>query len=144
MWSVLARNILRHRLIYLTALVLITITFGFFASKIEMSYDFPKILPSDDKSEIAYNEFRKIFGEDGTVMVIGYKTDDLFSLKKFNEWSALADSINHIKGIENVLSLDKAYGLKKNDSLKKFEYFPIVSSKPNTQKELVRVRVPTC
>jgi uncharacterized protein len=140
MWSVLARNILRHRLIYLTALVLITLTFGFFASKIEMSYDFPKILPSDDKSEIAYNEFRKVFGEDGTVMVIGYKTDDLFSLKKFNGWSALADSINHIKGIQNVLSLDKAYGLKKNDSLKKFEYFPIVSSKPNTQKELDSVK----
>lgn len=140
MWSVLARNILRYRLIYLIALVVLTATFGFFASKIEMSYDFPKILPSDDKSEIAYNEFRKVFGEDGTVMVIGYKSDDLFSLKKFNEWATLADSIKNIKGIQNVLSLDRAYGLKKNDSLKKFEYFPIVSSKPNTQKELDSVK----
>jgi predicted RND superfamily exporter protein len=136
MWSFLARNILRNRLVYLIILVVSTIVFGFFASKIEMSYDFPKILPSDDKSEIAYNEFKKVFGEDGTVMVIGYKSDDLFSLKKFNEWSILADSIKNIKGIQNVLSIDKAYGLKKNESLHKFEYFPIISSIPKTQKEL--------
>ncbi|MES2591302.1 MAG: MMPL family transporter [Bacteroidota bacterium] len=140
MWSVLARNILRNRLVYLITLVVLTIVFGFFASKIELSYDFPKILPSDDKSEIAYNEFRKVFGEDGTVMVMGYKSDNLFELKKFNEWSILADSIKKIKGIQNVLSIDRAYGLRKNDSLHKFEYFPIVSSKLKSQQELDSVK----
>ncbi|MGZ4077992.1 MAG: hypothetical protein ACXVDW_10930, partial [Bacteroidia bacterium] len=65
MWSLLARNILRNRLAYLIIIVALTVVLGFFASKVEMSYDFPKILPSNDKSEITYNEFKKVFGEDG-------------------------------------------------------------------------------
>lgn len=136
MWSFLARNILRYRFVYLSTLIVLTAIFGFFATKIELSYDFVRILPSDNKTEIVYNEFKKIFGEDGAVMVIGYKTDDVFSLNKFNSWSALSDSIKKINGIQNILSLDKVYGLRRNDSLQKFNYFPLITSKPQTQQEL--------
>ncbi|MGZ4078365.1 MAG: efflux RND transporter permease subunit, partial [Bacteroidia bacterium] len=66
--------------------------------------------------------------------------ENLFSLKKFNEWSILADSIKNIKGIQNVLSIDRAYGLRKNDSLQKFEYFPVISSKLKTQNELDSIK----
>ncbi|MFY9310264.1 MAG: MMPL family transporter [Bacteroidia bacterium] len=136
MWSFLARNILRNRLVYLSILIALTAIFGFFATKIELSYDFVRILPGDNKAEIVYNDFKKVFGEDGAVMVIGYKSDNIFSLKTFNEWSVLSDSIKNIKGIQNILSVDKAYGLRKNDSLQKFDYFPIITAKPQTEAEL--------
>ncbi len=136
MWSFLARNILRYRFVYLTVLIVLTAALGFFATKIEMSYDFVRILPNDNKTEIEYNEFKKIFGEDGAVMVIGYKTDDIFSINKFNSWAALSDSIKKINGIQNILSLDKIYGLRRNDSLQKFNYFPLITSNPKTQQEL--------
>ena len=35
---------------------------------------------------IAYQEFRKKFGEDGNLLVIGLQTTDLFSEKIFNEY----------------------------------------------------------
>jgi predicted RND superfamily exporter protein len=136
MWSFLARNILRNRLVYLSILIALTAIFGFFATKIELSYDFVRILPGDNKAEIVYNDFKKVFGEDGAVMVIGYKSDNIFSLKTFNDWSVLSDSIKNIKGIQNILSVDKAYGLRKNDSLQKFDYFPIITAKPQTEAEL--------
>jgi predicted RND superfamily exporter protein len=136
MWSFLARNILRNRLFYLILLVSLTVLLGFFATKVELSYDFAKILPSDDKTELVYADFKKKFGEDGAVMVIGYKSNKLFALKEFNEWSVLGDSIKRIAGIQNILSIDKVYGLKKNDSLHKFEYFPVLTTKPQTQQEL--------
>ena len=136
MWSFLARNILRNRLVYLSILIALTAIFGFFATKIELSYDFVRILPGDNKAEIVYNDFKKVFGEDGAVMVIGYKSDNIFSLKTFNDWSVLSDRIKNIKGIQNILSVDKAYGLRKNDSLQKFDYFPIITAKPQTEAEL--------
>lgn len=140
MWSFLARNILRNRFVYLSILIGLTAILGFFATKIELSYDFVRILPGDNKAEIVYNDFKKVFGEDGAVMVIGYKTDNVFSFKTFNEWSVLSDSIKNISGIQNILSIDKAYGLRKNDSLQKFDYFPIISSKPQTQPELDSIK----
>lgn len=140
MWSVLARNFLRNRFAYLSGLFILTVVFGYFATKIELSYDFIKILPGDDKAEIAYNNFKKVFGEDGSVMVIGYKSNDIFTLKKFNAWQELADSVKTVKGIQNVLSIDKILGLKKNDSLQKLDYFPLITSKLKTQEELDSVK----
>ncbi|MES2837333.1 MAG: MMPL family transporter [Bacteroidota bacterium] len=140
MWSILARNFLRNRFAYLSVLFIITCVFGFFATKIQLSYDFVKILPEDDKAEIAYNDFKKVFGEDGNVMVIGYKSDDLFKLKTFNEWQRLADSVKTVGGIQNVLSIDKILGLKKNDSLQKLDYFPLINGTLKTQEELDSVK----
>ena len=140
MWSFLARNILRNRTAYLIVLLAFTAVFGFFATKIELSYDFVKILPSEDKTEIVYRDFKKIFGEDGAVMVIGYKSNNIFDFKIFNAWAELSDSIKKINGIENILSVDKAYGLKRNDSLQKFDYFPLVKNKLQNEAELDSVK----
>ncbi|MGB3948518.1 MAG: MMPL family transporter [Bacteroidia bacterium] len=140
MWSLLARNILRNRTAYLVVLIVLTAILGFFATKIELSYDFAKILPSDDKAEIVYTDFKKIFGEDGAVMVIGYKSDNIFDFKTFNNWASLSDSIKKINGIQNILSIDKAYGLKRNDSLQKFDYFPIVTSTLQNEAELDSIK----
>lgn len=140
MWSFLARNILRNRLIYLSIIIGITVVLGFFATKIELSYEFAKILPSDDPAEITYNDFKKIFGEDGAVMVIGYKSDNIFELKTFNDWAALSDNIKKIDGIQNVLSVDKVYGLLRNDSLQKFNYFPLLQAQPRSQQELDSIK----
>lgn len=140
MWSFLARNILRNRSAYLIVLLAFTAVFGFFATKIELSYDFVKILPSDDKAEIVYSDFKKIFGEDGAVMVIGYKSENIFDFKTFNAWAELSDSIKKIEGIQNILSVDKAYGLKRNDSLQKFDYFPLVTTRLQNEAELDSVK----
>ena len=136
MWSFLARNILRNRSIYLSIIIGITAVLGFFATKIELSYDFAKILPSNDSTEITYNDFKKMFGEDGAVMVIGYKANNIFELSKFNDWATLSDNIKQIPGIQNVLAVDKVYGLRRNDSLQKFDYFPLLSQHPTSQQEL--------
>lgn len=140
MWSFFAKIILRYRLWFLCTLLALTLFFGYFASKIELSYEFAKILPSDDKTEIAYGEFIKTFGEDGNVMVIGYESKNLFELKTFNSWQTLASEIKNIKGIQDVVSIGKLYSLHINDSLQKFEYSPILKEQAKTQQELDSIR----
>ncbi|MCZ8285189.1 MAG: patched family protein, partial [Bacteroidia bacterium] len=105
-------------------------------SKIELSYDFAKILPDDDSSYVEYVRFKKQFGEDGNVMVIGFEDKDLFRLNKINDWYRLTDSIKGIQGIKGVMSLTSLYKIVKNDSLEKFEFTPLITKPFSNQQEV--------
>lgn len=136
MWAKIAHLILRNRLAFLLGLAVITIFMGYIATRIELSYEYARVLPEDDISNIQYQQFKKMYGEDGTVLVIGFSDKDLFKLDKFNAWDALAEEIKAIEGIKDVLSISRLYNIHRNDSLSKFEFKPIINSPPKTQEEL--------
>lgn len=136
MWKLLTRKILRNRRLFIILLALGTAFMGYQASKIQLSYEFAKILPSDDSTYIDYSNFKKVFGEDGSVMVIGFQDDKLFTLKKFNDWYSLGENIKHLKGIQDVMSVARLYNVVRNDSLGKFDFIPVVKHTANSQQEL--------
>lgn len=140
MWGSIAKFILRNRLLLLGILFVITVFMGWQACKIELSYEFVKPLPKDDKAIVDYAAFKKIFGEDGNVMVIGLQDSTLFQLDKFNGWFTLSNSIKNIQGIKEVLSVANLYNISRNDSLKKFEFRHILKNKPATQDELDSIK----
>ena len=53
----------------------------------------PKILPKSDERFQLYESFKKRFGEDGSVMVIGVETNKMFQLAFFQQWQDLATEI---------------------------------------------------
>lgn len=128
MWKFLSNKILRNRITFIIGLVLGTLYMGYEASKIELSYEFAKILPDDDSTFIDYQYFKKVFGEDGSVMVIGMEDKNLYSLDHFNDWYKLGNDIKNLKGIQNVLSVANLYNISRNDSLNKFDFTQIVTS----------------
>src|ERR1043165_6961210 len=67
----LSNKILRNKIPFVIAIGLITVFMSWQATKIELTYEYPRILPSDDPTWIDYDNFKKMFGEDGSVMVIG-------------------------------------------------------------------------
>ncbi|MBI5219198.1 MAG: MMPL family transporter [Bacteroidia bacterium] len=136
MWGKIATTILRNRILILILLTLFTAFMGWQAGKIELSYEFARPLPKNDKSLLEYDSFKKMFGEDGNVMVIGLQDSSIFSLSKFNGWYDLGTDIKKVNGIKEVLSLTNLYNIQKNDSLKKFEFKQILKEKPGTQQEL--------
>jgi len=140
MWGTIARIILRNRIVILLILLAITIFMGWQASKIELSYQFAKPLPQDDQAMLDYNSFKKMFGEDGNVMVIGLQDSNLFELSKFNYYYDLVNDIKQINGIKQVLSVSNLYNIYKNDSLKKFQFLQIINKKPNSQQELDSIK----
>ncbi|MCW3084201.1 MAG: patched family protein [Bacteroidetes bacterium] len=125
MWNYIAGKILRNKITFLIVLGLITGFMVYETCQIKLSYDFARVLPVDDPSYMDYMSFKKKFGEDGNVMVIGFKSDNLFEEKLFNSWSGLDQKIKSIKGIKDVLALTSLYNVTKNDSLHKFEFKPI-------------------
>ena len=136
MWSFLVRHILRDRVVILIVIGILTLFMGYKAREVVLSYDMVRMLPASDSTTIVYENFKKQFGEDGTVMFIGIQDKNLFSLDKFNDWFDLSNKIRKIKGVEEVLSNTRLYRLQKNDSIKKFEFRPITPEKPKSQKEL--------
>jgi predicted RND superfamily exporter protein len=73
MWASIARLILRNRLTIIIVLGVLTVFMGYYAQKAEIFYETPKLLPDHDSTAVEYVQFKKLFGQDGSVMVIGTK-----------------------------------------------------------------------
>ncbi len=140
MWNLLVRFILRKRVWNIIAIILLTIFMGYHASNIQLSYEMARMLPASDTVSIDYDNFKKQFGEDGSVMFVGVSDAKLFELSKFNAWYDLSYSIKETEGVEEVLSLCKLFTLSKNDSLSKFDFIPISKFKPRTQDEVDSIK----
>src|ERR1041385_2324310 len=125
MWQTLSTLILRNRIYFLLGLGLITAYFGWRAYHIELSYSYARTLPAKDEANINYEQFKKLYGEDGSVMVLGFSDKDLYTLKKFNGWYDLGQKIKSIAGIKDVLSVTTLYYIRRNDSLSRFDFVPL-------------------
>lgn len=140
MWRKFSGLLLRNKLTFSLTVVLLTVFMGYKASKMELSYEFAKILPENDPTFIDYQAFKKQFGEDGNVMVIGFEDKNFFTLSKFNEWYHLSKTIKIIPGIKEVISLPTAFTLQRNDSLSKFDFVPLITQIPTSQKDVDSIR----
>lgn len=140
MWKKFASLLLRNKLLFTSIILLISGIMGYEASKIELSYEFAKILPDNDPTFIDYKNFKKQFGEDGNVMVVGFQDKDFFTLNKFNDWFHLSKSIKIINGIKEVLSVPTTFKIVRNDSLEKMEFQPLISKIPTSQAEVDSIK----
>lgn len=140
MWKKFSSLLLRNKLVFSLLILLPTIYMVWQASRIELSYEFAKILPANDPTFIEYQEFKKRFGEDGNVMVLGFADSGFFSLNKFNDWYHLSKTIKIIPGIKEVLSVPTCYQLNLNDSLSAFEFTPLITRIPRNQKDVDSIK----
>ena len=140
MWQFLVRFILRNRLFILITIGILTIFMGYLGSNIKMSYEMARMLPSSDPINIEYENFKKQFGLDGNVIFVAIQDTDLYTLDHFNSWYDLSNEVLEIVGIQEVVSVSRLYNLVRNDSLKKFQFLPIVSNKLKSQLELDSIK----
>lgn len=140
MWKIFSGVLLRNKLIFTIAVLLATVFMAYKASRMELSYEFAKILPDNDSTFIDYQNFRKMFGEDGNVMIMGFVDKDFFKYEKFRDWYELSKSVKNIQGIKTVMSLPTVFRLQLNDSLEKFTAVPLVQHPVTSQKEVDSLR----
>lgn len=140
MWKKFSILLLRNKLAFTLVLLLGTVFMAYETSKIELSYDFAQVLPNTDSTYIEYQQFKKQFGEDGNVMVIGFEDKNLFQLQKFNDWRKLGEDIKAIKGIKDVMSIPTIYNVVKNDSLQKLNFVKVLDKPLITQTEVDSIK----
>ncbi len=136
MWKYFSGLLLRNKAIFTTVILLITVFMGWETSRVELSYDFAQILPDNDSTFMQYQSFKKQFGEDGNVMVIGFEDKNLFQYEKFNDWYKLSNTIKNIQGIKDLMSVPTVYKITKNDSLEKFDFVPLIKNPIKNQQEV--------
>ena len=121
MWQRLGRFILKYRLPLLLMLAGLTVFMAYRASKVELSYDFSRAIPINNPKYKAYQEFRKKFGEDGNLLVIGIQTDTLFKEKIFNAYASLQRNLKKVKGVDDVIAVPTAINLIKDTETEKLK-----------------------
>jgi len=136
MWQLLGQFILKYRLLLLIVLLALTSFMAYHASKVELSYEFARAIPTDHPKYKTYQEFRKKFGEDGNLLVIGIETDKLFQEKTFNSYSSLQKALKKINGVEDIVSVPSSVDLIKDSATEKLKAQPIFRDTILSQKEI--------
>jgi predicted RND superfamily exporter protein len=136
MWESLGRIVLRYRAALLVVLLAITAYMGWEASQVRISYEFTNAIPTDNPKYAAYQAFRRKFGEDANLMVIGVQTDRFFQKDFFDDYRRLQADIRTVRGVEGVLSVPAAVNLVKNDSAGKLEARPVFADTLRTQADI--------
>src|ERR1700742_5102775 len=111
MWESIARLVLKFRLFWLIALLSVTAFMAYRASHVKLSYDFTSAIPTDNPKYKAYQDFRKLFGEDGNLLVIGVQTDKLFEMPVFTNYVALLEDLRRVPGVDDVLGVSSVVNL---------------------------------
>jgi predicted RND superfamily exporter protein len=140
MWKYFSGLLLRNKAAFTTVVLILTAFMVYETSRVELSYDFAQILPDDDSTYIEYQSFKKHFGEDGNVMVMGFEDKNLFQYQKFNDWYELSKTIKNIQGIKDLMSVPTIYKFVKNDSLQKFEFVPLIQKPIKNQQDVDSIK----
>jgi uncharacterized protein len=136
MWRSIGQFILKFRIPLLIVLAIITALLGFMASKVQLSYDFARAIPINNPKYKTYQEFKKKFGEDGNLLVLGVQTDKLFTEAVFNKYAALQRKLKQVKGVDDIIAIPTAINLVKNYETEKLNAVSIFADKQLTQAEI--------
>lgn len=112
-----------------------TALMAYLATQVKLRYDFASMLPANDPAMVEYRAFKQKFGEDGNVLVIGYKSDHLFSQKNLAEWHRLGEQVRALQGIEEVVSVVRCLNLVRADSTGKLVTQRFIQSSPANRAE---------
>ena len=132
----IADFVIKYRLGLIILIALITVFMGYYASKVEMSYDFARTVPLDDPDMIELEKFRAQFGEDGNVIAVGVRDSSLYQLKNFKAYQQLTRDIKKIPGVKEAISLPVLPLLLKDTANSKFYSRRIFPDTITSQSEL--------
>lgn len=106
MWDNVAGLIIKYRLLLIGVIAVVTGMMGYYATKVQMSYDFAGgTVPKSDPDMVALQKFRSEFGEDGNAIGIGFKDSAIYEQKNFEAYRDFAREVKQISGVSEVIAL---------------------------------------
>lgn len=136
MWQRLGRFIIQYRIALLTVLFVLSAGMTYLATKVKLSYEFARAIPTDNPKYQAYQQFRKTFGDDGNMLVIGVQSNQLFEPKIFNAYAALHRQVRQVMDVEDVLSVPAAVNLVRDSATERLQAVRIFDSVYQAQADL--------
>jgi predicted RND superfamily exporter protein len=136
MWKNLAQFVIKNRTVLLLLLLISTGVMGFYASKIKLSYEFSKAIPTDNPRYKDYVAFKQTFGDDGNLLVVGLRDSNMFTLKNFNAYRQLHQALKNVPAVEDIVSLPGAVTLQKDSAGEKLNATRIFPDSIQSQSAL--------
>lgn len=133
-WNWIGVQILKFKIAILATLFLATIWLAYTASQIQLSYELAKILPQSNEQFQLYESFKKKYGEDGNVMVIGLENPNLFKPAEFDAWNNLFTEIKKEAGIKSILALPNLPEIYIDTTAKIFKTRPLYAGSANSSQ----------
>ncbi|MEO0526325.1 MAG: RND family transporter, partial [Bacteroidota bacterium] len=103
-WAVIARIILRNRILILLLIAAVTTFLAFQWENMRFSTSEANLLPDDHPINLEYNSFLELFGEEGNTIVFAVKDSSLYTPSKFNRWNKLSKQLQAFPEVDFVLS----------------------------------------
>ena len=125
-WELIARIVLRNRILMLSIIAAITVFLALQWKNIHFTFTEANMLPDDNIANVEYNAFLDKFGEEGNLIIIGVKDSTFFTPKAYAAWSKLMNTIKQNQEVDLVVSLNDLKKLQKNEALETFELVPFV------------------
>lgn len=116
--------------------MIVTVFMGYHASKVTLSYDFARAIPTDNPKYQAYIDFKKKFGDDGNLLVLGVQTDKLFDETVFKAYANLHRNIKKISAVQDVLSIPYTFSLQKDSANSRFKPVKIFGDSLGNQQQI--------
>lgn len=135
-WDVVARIILRNKIVILLSIVAITVLFSTQWNHMRFTYTEANLLPDDHEVNIVYTDFLNIFGEEGNLVVLGVKDSSLFTVEHLNAWNKLSEAFKSLDEVEAVVSIKDLKKLVKNTEEERFELEPFITDSIHTNRQL--------
>jgi uncharacterized protein len=127
-WDNIARLILRNRVGFLIMLVVFTIFMALQWKNMRFSFTEANLLPDDHIVNQEYNSFLDKFGEEGNLIVIGFKDSTFFTAKNIALWEEFIAEIKKDKAVDFTLSIEDLKVLKKDTINQKLQLVPFINN----------------
>jgi predicted RND superfamily exporter protein len=127
-WDYIASRILRNRVFLLVLVLLFTIFMSFQWKNMRFTFTEANLLPDDHEVNIQYNSFLEKFGEEGNLVVLGFKDKDFFNKKNIKAWKKFISEIKKDKAVELTLSIEDLKVLEKDTLEQKFKLVPLINN----------------
>ena len=92
------------------------------------TYTEANLLPDHHEVNIQYKSFLDKFGEEGNLIVIGFKDSTFFNAKNLKTWEKFIANIKKDKAVDFTISIEDLRVLEKDTLQQKFKLVPFVSN----------------
>ena len=127
-WDYIASRILRNRVFLLVLVLLFTIFMSFQWKNMRFTFTEANLLPDDHEVNIQYKSFLDKFGEEGNLVVLGFKDKNFFTEKNIRAWEKFVADIKKDKAVELTLSIEDLKVLSKDTIAQKFKLVPFINN----------------
>jgi predicted RND superfamily exporter protein len=137
-WETIARIVLKNRITILGIILALTIFLAFQWKNLAMTYTEANLLPKKHIVNKQYQDFLNKFGEEGNLIVIGFKDKTFFTPKAFEAWNELMTGLKNSKEVELVVSLNDLKKLEKDTVAQKFKLIPLIDQNQTKNPEYLQ------